>query len=57
MSNEKAVHLHTPHEHRIAATRLLNEAENQQLASSAKDPLITDVLLAAVVHALLAQRP
>lgn len=56
MSNEKAVHLSTPHEHRIAATRLLNEAENQQL-SSAKDPLITDVLLAAVVHALLAQRP
>lgn len=56
MSNEKAVHLSTPHEHRIAATRLLNEAENQQLAS-AKDPLITDVLLAAVVHALLAQRP
>lgn len=56
MSNEKAIHLHTPHEHRIAATRLLNEAQNQHL-SMGQPPLATDVLLAAVVHALLAQRP
>lgn len=56
MSNEKAVHLSTPHEHRIEATRLLNEAENRPGRLSAP-PSVTDVLLAAVVHALLAQRP